>query len=137
MSRKRINHNRPFMVFNAILFIAVLGVTAIFLYLSYAFKRDTERSLRTYKGTYQIEISKDFAGDDIGIYLNDRLVLNRTMPDSALRLDIRRFAEEHTLIVVDNKTDKASPFNLHKEGSEVIVKKKEGEIIIEETPSRF
>ena len=48
-----------------------------------------------------------------------------------------RFAEEHALIVVDNVTDIATPFNLDKEGSKVVVKKQEGEIIVEETPARF
>ena len=59
------------------------------------------------------------------------------MPDSTILLNVQRFAEEHVLIVVDNTTDKASPFNLNKDGGKVTVKKKEGEAIIEETPSRF
>ena len=65
------------------------------------------------------------------------LLMNRTMPDTLVALDIHRFAEEHALIVVDNVTDIATPFNLDKEGSKVVVKKQEGEIIVEETPARF
>jgi hypothetical protein len=125
------------MVFNAVLFIAVLVVTGIFLYLAYAFKRSTEKKEKTYQEAYQIEIKSDFSGESLSFYLNDSLLLNRTMPDSALEISIHRFAEENALIVVDNATEKMRPFNLNKEGGKIIVKKEKGEVVIEETPSRF
>ena len=137
MSRKRVNPHKSFMVFNAVLFIAVLVVTGIFLYLAYAFKRSTEKKEKTYKGAYQIEIKSDFSGESLSFYLNNSLLLNRTMPDSALEISIHRFAEENALIVVDNATEKMRPFNLNKEGGKIIVKKEKGEVVIEETPSRF
>ena len=137
MSRKRVNPHKSFMVFNAVLFIAVLVVTGIFLYLAYAFKRSAEKKEKTYQEAYQIEIKADFSGESLSFYLNDSLLLNRTMPDSVLEININRFAEENTLIVVDNATEKMSPFNLGKEGGKVIVKKQNGEVVIEETPSRF
>ena len=137
MSRKRVNPHKSFMVFNAVLFIAVLVVTGIFLYLAYAFKRSTEKKEKTYQGAYQIEIKSDFSGESLSFYLNDSLLLNRTMPDSALEISIHRFAEENALIVVDNATEKMHPFNLNKEGGKIIVKKEKGEVVIEETPSRF
>jgi len=40
------------------------------------------------------------------------------------------------LMVVDKQTDIATPFNLNKEGSKVVVKKQEGETVIEETPAQ-
>jgi hypothetical protein len=125
------------MVFNAVLFIAVLVVTGIFLYLAYAFKRSTEKKEKTYQEAYQIEIKSDFSGESLSFYLNDSLLLNRTMPDSALEISIHRFAEENALIVVDNATEKMRPFNLNKEGGKIIVKKEKGEVVIEDTPSRF
>lgn len=137
MSRKRVNPHKSFMVFNAVLFIAVLVVTGIFLYLAYAFKRSTEKKEKTYQEAYQIEIKSDFSGESLSFYLNDSLLLNRTMPDSALEISIHRFAEENALIVVDNATEKMRPFNLDKEGGKIIVKKEKGEVVIEETPSRF
>lgn len=137
MSRKRVNPHKSFMVFNAVLFIAVLVVTGIFLYLAYAFKRNTEKKEKTYQEAYQIEIKSDFSGESLSFYLNDSLLLNRTMPDSALEISIHRFAEENALIVVDNATEKMRPFNLNKEGGKIIVKKEKGEVVIEETPSRF
>ena len=137
MSRKRVNPHKSFMVFNAVLFIAVLVVTGIFLYLAYAFKRSTEKKEKTYQESYQIEIKSDFSGESLSFYLNDSLLLNRTMPDSALEISIHRFAEENALIVVDNATEKMRPFNLNKEGGKIIVKKEKGKVVIEETLSRF
>ena len=41
------------------------------------------------------------------------------------------------LMIVNNETDATTPFNLHKEGSKVTVKKTNDEIVFEETPARF
>lgn len=136
MSRNRRNPHKNFMMFNAVLFIAVLFITALFLYLAYTFKRDADKK-RTYKGRYHIELTADFVGESLSIYVNDSLLMNRTMPDSLVTIDIDRFAEEHVLMLVNNQTDSTTPFNLSKEGSTVNVQKKEDEIIIKETPIRF
>ena len=137
MSRKRTNPHKPFMVFNAILFFAVLFISGLFLYLAYTFKQDAEKKTVTYEGTYHIELANDFVGKNLTIYVNDSLVLNQLIPDSTILLNLNRFAEEHALIVVDNETDKATPFNLNKEGGKVIIKKIKGEVVIEEKPSRL
>ena len=136
MSRKRSNPHKNFMVFNAVLFFAVLAITAIFLYLSFTLKRDADKK-KMYKGAYRIEITTDFAGKDIGIYINDSLLMNGILPDTLTTLDIDRFSEDHVLMVVDNKTDATTPFNLSKEGSKVTIKKNKDEIVFEETPKRF
>ena len=132
MSRKRSNIHKNFMVLNGVLFIAVIAITVLFLYLAYTFKRDAERK-RTYTGTYHIEVSTDFAGQSLSIYMNDSLLMNGIIPDTLVTLDIDRFAEEHVLMIVDNLTDATTPYNLNKEGSKMVVKKSEGEIIFEET----
>ena len=136
MGRKRQNPHKNFMVFNAVLFIAVLVVCGIFLYMAYTFKRDANKKV-TYEGRYHIEVNNDFAGQSLSIYVNDSLLWNQAMPDTLVTLDINRFAEESALLIVDNKTDIATPFNLDKKGSKVLVKKQEGEIVFEETPARF
>lgn len=136
MGRKRQNPHKNFMVFNAVLFIAVLVVCGIFLYMAYTFKRDANKKI-TYEGRYHIEVSNDFAGESLSVYVNDSLLWNQTMPDTLVTLDIDRFAEENALLIVDNATDMATPFNLDKKGSKVVVKKQEGEIVFEETPARF
>ena len=124
------------MVFNAVLFIAVLVVCGIFLYMAFTFKRDANKKV-TYEGRYHIEVSKDFAGESLSVYVNDSLLWNQAMPDTLVTLDIDRFAEENALLIVDNTTDTATLFNLDKKGSKVVVKKQEGEIVFEETLARF
>ena len=136
MSRKRYNPHQKFMVFNAVLFFAVLIVCGIFLYMAYTFKRDANKKV-TYEGRYHIEVSNDFAGQSLSVYINDSLLWNQAMPDTLVTLDIDRFAEENALLIVDNAPDTATPFNLDKKGSKVVVKKQEGEIVFEETPARF
>lgn len=125
------------MAFNTILFFAVLFITALFLYLAYTFKRNVENKTVTYEGQYHIEISTDFSGQDLSLYVNDSLLMNQVMPDTLVQLDIHRFADEHILMIVDNRTDNATPFNLSKEGGKVTVKKQADETIIEETPARL
>ena len=136
MGRKRQNPHKNFMVFNAVLFIAVLVVCGIFLYMAYTFKRDANKKV-TYEGRYHIEVNNDFAGQSLSIYVNDSLLWNQAMPDTLVTLDIDRFAEENALIVVDNATDNATPFNLDKKGSKVLIQKSEDGIVFEETPARF
>jgi hypothetical protein len=136
MAVKRTNPHKNFMVFNTVLFFAVLFITALFLYLAYTFKRDADKVV-SYKGRYHIEVSTDFAGEALSIYVNDSLLLDGTMPDTLVSLDVNRFAEEHALLIVDKQTDIVTPFNLSKEGGKVIIKKEGSKIMMEETPSRF
>ena len=136
MSRKRTNPHKNIMIFNAVLFIAVMVICGIFLYMSYTLKRDANKKV-TYEGEYHIEIAGDFAGEDISIYINDSLLNKGIMPDTTLVLDLQRFADEHSLMWVDNKTDMVQPFSLSKKGSRVILRKEEGEIVFEETPRAF
>ena len=96
------------MVFNAVLFIAVLFITGLFLYLSYTFKRDADRKV-TYEGRYLIEMSPDFHGESLSIYVNDSLLMNATLPATIVALEVERFAEESALIVVNNATDIMTP----------------------------
>ena len=124
------------MIFNAVLFIAVMVICGIFLYMSYTLKRDANKKV-VYEGEYHIEIAGDFAGEDISIYINDSLLNKGIMPDTTLVLDLQRFADEHSLMWVDNKTDMIQPFSLSKKGSRVILRKEEDEIVFEETPRAF
>lgn len=135
MSKKIYNPHQKFMVFNAVLFFAVLIVCGIFLYMAYTFKRDANKKV-TYEGRYHIEMSADFAKEDLSVYINDSLLLNQTMPDTLVTINIDRFAEESALIIVNKATDNATPFNLDPKGSKVMVKQQEGEIVFEETPAR-
>ena len=135
MSKKRYNPHQKFMVFNAVLFFAILIVCGIFLYMAYTFKRDVNKKV-TYEGRYHIEVSEDFAKENLRVYINDSLLWDQAMPDTLISINIDRFAEESALIIVNKETDNATPFNLDPKGSKVMVKKQEGEIVFEETPAR-
>lgn len=119
------------MVGNGLLAFAIFAVVIIFLYMSFRFQRSADKVV-TYDGRYGIELTEDFAGDSISVYLNDSLLLNHTMPDACLKLEIDRFAESSVLIVVDNRTDKATPFNLNPDGSLVEVRKSGDVVYISE-----
>ena len=136
MSRKRYNPHKKFMTFNAVLFFAVLFITGLFLYLSFTLKRDADKKV-TYEGRYHIEVSDDFSGESLSIYVNDSLLLNGIMPDSLTILNIDRFAEQSAILIVDNTTDNVTPFNLDPKGSKVVVKKQKDGIVFDETPARF
>ncbi len=122
MSKKSLNTNKYFMMGNGLLAFAVFAVIIIFLYMSFRFQRKVDK-VRTYEGGYLIELADHFAGDSLSIYINDSLLLNRTMPDATLKLEVNRFAESNVLMVVDNATDKGTFFNLSSKGSKVTVEK--------------
>ena len=127
MGKNSLNTNKQFMVGNGMLAFGVFAVIIIFLYMSFRFQRKADR-VQTYEGVYNIELANSFAGDSIAVYINDNLLLNQTMPDATLKLEVTRFAEDNVLMVVDNKTDKTTPFNLNPKGSRVEVKKS-GEMV--------
>lgn len=122
MGKNNLNINKQFMVGNGMLAFGVFAVIIIFLYMSFRFQRKADK-VQTYEGVYAIELANSFAGDSIAVYLNDSLLLNRTMPDASLKLEVNRFAEENVLMVVDNRTDKTTPFNLNPKGGRVEVEK--------------
>lgn len=122
MGKNSLNTNKQFMIGNGMLAFGVFAVIIIFLYMSFRFQRKADK-VQTYEGVYYIELTSGFAGDSIAVYLNDSLLIDRTMPDATLKLEVERFAEDNVLMVVDNKTDKTTPFNLNPKGSRVEVKK--------------
>lgn len=127
MGKNSLNTNKQFMIGNGMLAFGVFAVIIIFLYMSFRFQRKADK-VQTYEGVYNIELANSFAGDSIAVYLNDSLLLDQTMPDASLKVEIKCFAEDNVLMVVDNKTDKTTPFNLNPKGSRVEVKKS-GDVI--------
>ncbi len=117
------------MILNVVLVFAVFIVVLLFLYIAFKFQRNADKVV-TYEGRYEITLTKDFSGQDLSVYVNDSLLLNQVMPDSTLHVAVDKFAEENVLMIVDNSTDTATPFNLNPEGSKVTVKSMEGIISI-------
>lgn len=128
MKHKSINSNKQFMIGNGILAFGVFFVVCLFLYL--AFRQQDKQHEGAYEGMYTILLTDSFAGDSISVYINDSLLLDRTMPNSNVKLQVARFAEESALLIVTSLNDEVTPFNLSPKGSLVNVEKKNGRIFI-------
>lgn len=128
MKHKSINSNKQFMIGNGLLAFGVFFVVCLFLYL--AFRQQNKQHKGAYEGMYTIQLTNSFAGDSISVYINDSLLLNRTMPDNNVKLQVARFAEESALLIVTSPNDEVTPFNLNPDGSFINVEKKNGRIFI-------
>lgn len=122
----RLNTNKQFMVGNGILAFAVIFVVVIFVYMSLRMQRENQAE-RHFIETYTISLAKGFAGDSITLYVNDSLIVNKTMPTEAYTVEVARFAEQSALLIVDNKTELVSTFDLsEKGGTYQFVKEEDG-----------
>ena len=106
----RLNTNKQFMVGNGILAFVV-----IFIYMSMRLQRDKQEQ-RHFIETYSISLVKGFAGDSVSLYVNDSLILNKTISEEPYTVEVGRFAEQSALLVVDNKTELVSTFDLSERG---------------------
>ncbi len=133
MNNKSINSNKQFMIGNGILAFGVFFIVCLFLYLGFRGQSKNDDKTKTFEGLYAIEIADSFTGDSLSVYINDSLLFNSTLGNSSVKFQVKRFAEENTLMVVDNRTDEVTPFNLNAKGSQVQIQKKSGKIFIQET----
>ena len=76
----RLNTNKQFMVGNGILAFAVIFVVVIFVYMSMRLQQQKAEN-RNFIETYTITLTKGFAGDSTSIFINDSLLVNRTMTE--------------------------------------------------------
>ena len=103
------------MVGNGILAFAVIFVVVIFIYMSLRLQKE-KQSERHFLETYSINLVKGFTGDSLSLFINDSLVMNKTIMEEPVAVDINRFAEESALMIVDNITEQVSVFDLSKKG---------------------
>lgn len=113
------------MIGNGILAFAVIFIVVVFVYLSLKMQNN-DPDKRNYTETYRIELKNGFAGDSLSVYLNDSLLLNTCMPDSAIVLTCYRLSEQNALLIVDNRTEQISTFNLSEKGGKVTLNKTNG-----------
>ena len=102
------------MVGNGILAFAVIFVVVIFIYMSMRLQRDKQEQ-RHFIETYSISLVKGFAGDSVSLYVNDSLILNKTISEEPYTVEVGRFAEQSALLVVD-KTELVATFDLSERG---------------------
>lgn len=120
------------MIGNGILAFGVFFIVCLFLYLGFRNQSKKNDTKKVFAGIYTVEIADSFKGDSLSIYLNDSLLFNSSIEYAAVKFQIKRFAEESTLMIVDNQTDEITPFNLNPEGSQIKIEKKNGKIFIRE-----
>lgn len=118
------------MIGNGILAFAVIAIVVIFLYMSLRLKSERENG-KSFTEVYHIELVTGFIGDSISVYINDSLLLNSRITQDSLRLSAGRFAEESALLIVDNRTEKISTFNLSERGGNILLRKENGRILQE------
>ena len=105
----RLNTNKQFMIGNGILAFAVIFVVVIFVYMSMRLQQRKEGE-RNFIETYTITLTKGFAGDSTSIFINDSLLVNRTIAEEPFTIEVKRFAEQNALMIVNNATEKLSLF---------------------------
>lgn len=125
MSSKHLNHNRQFMTGIFVLVFAVFCVVALFLMLSLGRMEETRESQ-----IYRIEFSKGFAGDSALVYMNDSLLFCGAVPSDTTKVEIRPFAEQHVLMVVDPATDRSVNFNVTEHSGRLILRKVDGGMVM-------
>ncbi len=111
----RLNTNKQFMIGNGILAFAVIFVVVIFVYMSMRLQRDRQAD-RHFAETYSISLVKGFAGDSISLFINDSLITNRKITREPYTIEVGRFAEQSALLIVDNRTELVSTFDLSERG---------------------
>ncbi|RGM50192.1 MULTISPECIES: hypothetical protein [Bacteroides] len=121
----RLNTNKQFMIGNGILAFAIIFVVVIFVYMSMRLqqKKDGERY---FTETYTIMLNKGFAGDSVSILINDSLLINKKITEEPFSFEVKRFAEQSALMIVNNDTEKLSLFELSERGGDYRFEK-EGE----------
>ena len=111
----RLNTNKQFMVGNGILAFAVIFVVVIFIYMSLRLQKQKDED-RNFIETYTITLEKGFIGDSLSLMINDSVLVNKKITEEPFSIDVKRFAEQSALLIVDNNTELVSTFDLSEKG---------------------
>ena len=115
------------MIGNGILAFAVIFVVVIFVYMSMRLQRQKEGE-RYFAETYNVTLVKGFTGDSISILLNDSVLIDQRIDKEPFNFEIKRFAEQSALMIVDKRTDKLSLFELSEKGGNYRFEKDDDEV---------
>ena len=122
-----LNTNKQFMVGNGIMAFAVIFVVVIFVYMSMRLQQQKDGD-RKFAETYTISLTKGFTGDSLSLLINDSVLVNQKIAEEPLTIEVKRFAEQSALIIVDNATEKLSLFELSEKGGKYRFEKENGEV---------
>lgn len=115
------------MVGNGILAFAVIFVVVIFVYMSMRLQQKKDED-RNFIETYTISLTKGFAGDSLSILINDSVLVNQRITEEPFKIEVKRFAQQSALMIVDNATDQLSLFELSEKGGSYRFEKENGEV---------
>lgn len=115
------------MVGNGILAFAVIFVVVIFVYMSMRLQQKKDED-RNFIETYTISLTKGFAGDSLSILINDSVLVNQRITEEPFDIEVKRFAQQSALMIVDNATDQLSLFELSEKGGNYRFEKENGEV---------
>ena len=116
-----LNTNKQFMRMNFILAFAVIFVVVLFVYMSLR-AQQAKKGVVKYAETYRIELAGGFVGDSISLYINDSLLVNKTIDEAPFALTV------NTLIIVENISESMKLFPLSEEGGDYMFDKNGEEI---------
>lgn len=118
--------NKQFMLGNGLLAFAVFIIVAIFFYLS--FREQSKKQEHRYAESYAISLVRGFTGSDVQVLVNDSMLYNGTVQSEPLTFSITRFAENSSVIIVDNATEQMAVFELSEQGGVYSFERKDGEV---------
>lgn len=122
-----LNTNKQFMIGNGILAFAVIFVVVIFVYMSMRLQHRPDAE-RYFAESYTLTFEKGFAGDSLSILINDSLLLEKRVSQEPFSMEVKRFARQSALMIVDKATDALSLFELSEKGGTYRFVKEEGEV---------
>lgn len=131
MRLKHLQTNRQFMIGNSIVFIGVIFVVVLFLYLSLRMQAQ-KSGHHYYNEVYNISLVQGFAGDDFTVYMNDSIVFDGTINLEPQRIEVKRFSEETSLLIVNKVTEQVSIFELPNDGGTFSFERNDEEISMRE-----
>ena len=118
--------NKQFMLGNGLLAFAVFIIVALFFYLS--FREQSKQQEHRFAESYAISLVKGFTGNDMQVLVNDSVIYNGMVQSEPLTFSITRFAENSSVIIVDNATEKMAVFELSEQGGVYNFEMNSGEV---------
>lgn len=114
------------MLGNGLLAFAVFIIVALFFYLS--FREQSKKQEHRFAESYAISLVKGFTGNDMQVLVNDSVIYNGMVQSEPLTFSITRFAENSSVIIVDNATEKMAVFELSEQGGVYNFEMNSGEV---------
>ena len=127
MKRKTARANNTFLLGSLIMIVLVIIVVVLFLFAAF---RIYDKKNDRFSERYDIVLGTSTLGSPLSIYMNDSLLFNGT-PQSPLTLSVGRFAQESSLLIIDEETETVSAITLS-DRSQTVTLKKEGNRFLQE-----